>query len=336
MTTTTLLAQLRLDALLVTRHRFLHVMLGMAVLFGVLVRFALPEDIVHRTRLHVLDPSGAAASVPGVVVVEDRAALEAALLADDEAVGLVLGGETAELVLRGSEAPEVAALAKTEAEMLWLATRGQLPRRSHDVTMLSEPRPPAPFSTSFVPVLLAIDVILLGFFFSSVLMLQERTWGTVRYFRAGPGSTTLYLGSKLVVMLGLTALGTLALVGIAAPRALLSPLLWGMVLLGSAGLTLFGTGLAAWFKSLKTFFLPLVLASLVGALPLSAYFLPTLSLGALSWLPTWAVMVGAREALFPSGASDVVVSSSVALLAFFLLSAAFAYLSVDRRIMRGG
>lgn len=330
-------AQVRLDALMPARHRFLHVMLGMALLFGLLVRFALPDELARQTSFYVVAPAGAA--LPGLTTVPDRAALDEALHDDDDALGLVLDGERAELVLRGSEPPEVAALARRQAEVLALSASGARLTPAHEVTRLSAPRPPLPFSTSMVPVLLAVDVVLLGFLFASVCVLQEKTWGTVRFFRVGPGTTALYLGSKLVVMLALTALGTLVLVAVAVPSALRSPLLWLVVLLGGGGLTLFGIGLAAWFRSLKTFFIPLVLVSLVAALPLGAYFVPTFSLGALSLLPTWAVMTGAREALAPSGPSGAsleVVRASLAVLVPFLVgSAAFATLSLRRRVLQG-
>src|SRR5690606_9426393 len=68
-----LLSQLQLDALLTVRHRFLHVMLGMALLFGVLVRFALPDTLEHRAKVYVVDASDRAATLPGTNVLPDRA-----------------------------------------------------------------------------------------------------------------------------------------------------------------------------------------------------------------------------------------------------------------------
>lgn len=328
-----LLSQLKLDGTLTVRHRFLHVVLLMAALFGGLVRFALPEQLSHPSLVWIHDAARPAANEE-LHLVASEADLRAKLVEDKDAVGLSLNeGRGVKLLLRGSESDEARALARTEAEIAWLKLRGVGLEEAHATTTLRAPSPPVPFSLSTLPMLLAVDVIFMGFLFASVMLLQEKQLGTVRFFRVGPSSAPLYVGSKALVNLGLSLLGTLVMFGVAMPRGLLEPWLWAFVAAGSLAMTFLGMGLSAFFRNLSGFFYPLMVVGMASSLPMAAYLMPTLELGPLEVLPTWSVMVGVREALFPTGASGVVSSSFAVLSVVTTLAAAFAFVAVRRRVL---
>lgn len=324
-----LLSQLALDGKLVVRHRFLHVVVLMAALFGLLVRFALPEHLSPPARAWLHD-----AAQPIDSEVHRRVASEAALRekleVDREAVGMSFAGAEARLLLRGSEPPASVALARSQAEATWLQLRGVSLKPSHRIERLRERTPPPPFSLTQLPVLLAVDVVFFGFLFASVMLLQEKTQGTVRFFRTAPASTLVYVSSKVLVNLGLGFVGTAVLFGVALPRGLTEPGVWALVTTGSLALTSVGLGTAAFFRNLSGFFYPLVVVGLGATVPMAGYLVPTVELGPLKLLPTWGVMFGAREVLFPTGARALVFESLLLTGGSAIVGFSFALVAVRR------
>lgn len=326
-------SQLRLDGKLTVRHRFLHVVVLMAAVFGLLVRFALPDELSHPSLVWIHDEARPVTH-EAAFLLESEDALRKKLAEDKDAVGLSLDDEGGlKLILRGSEDEGARALARTEAELRWLALRGVAMPEAHDTTTLRPPSAPPPFSLTTLPILLAVDVIFMGFLFASVMLLQEKQLGTVRFFRVGPTSASLFVASKALVNLGLSVLGTLVLFGVAMPSGLDEPWLWAFVVIGSLAMTFLGMGLAAFFRNLSGFFYPLMVVGMLSSLPMAGYLMPTLDLGPLALFPTACVMTGVREALFPTGASAVVLSSLAALAGFTLCAGAFALVVVRRRVM---
>lgn len=256
--------RIALDLRQAYRHRFVHVVVGVASAFGALVRFAVPP--------HVQRP------------------------------------------MPWSEVPRE------------LGTH-------HVLTVLGPLREPPPFDLSFVPLMLGLDVVMLGFLFGGVMVLQEKMDGTLRAYRVGPGGTAPFVLSKLLVNVLLGGLNAAVFLAWAHPSALLSPGLVLLVLGVTTVLTLLGMGLATYFDSLSTFFYPLAVVGLVLNLPMLAYVSPSLELAWLEWVPTWDVMFVGRALLFdPESVRAWEVMARVGL--GLALTGAFATWSIDRRLMK--
>ena len=254
---------LRLDATLAVRHRLLHVVVVVAVLFGVVVRFLLPAEAPGAWD-H-LDPEALVSGLP--VQVLD-------------------------------------------------------PGSSHP-----------PRNLTVLPVLFAVDLCVLGFMFAGVMVLQDKEFGTLRLFRVSPGTTAGYLGSKLAVNVGLTALNYVVLVGIGAPHLLPVLPAAAIVLLAASGMTLLGIALAVFFRNLSSFFYPLAAVGLLAAVPMYKAEVPAANLEWAWWLPTWHALFGADAAYF-GGPPQVVQAGLWYTAAFATVAALAAWLAVDRRLMR--
>ncbi|HJL15378.1 MAG TPA: hypothetical protein RMH99_06980 [Sandaracinaceae bacterium LLY-WYZ-13_1] len=256
--------QLALDAKQAWRHRFVHVVFGLATVFGLLVRFAVPARVERR------------------------------LPWDD--VPADLGAHHALTVLRPG-AVEV------------------------------------PFDAGLVPLILGLDVALMGFLFGGVMVLQEKVAGTVAAYRTSPGGTAPYVLSKLGINLAMAAFNAAVFVAWAHPAGLLAPGVFAVTLVVVASLTLLGMGVAVFFDGLSSFFYPLALGGLLLNLPMIAYVSPSLSLGWMRWIPTWDVMFLGRELLFPTG-RGADLGAVARLVGWLLVTGAFATWAVDRRLMR--
>jgi hypothetical protein len=203
---------------------------------------------------------------------------------------------------------------------------------AHEVMILRPGLERPPFNLSILPVLLAVDVVFLGFMFGAVMVLQDKQFGVTRLFRVGPGTVGGYIGSKLIINLGLVALNVVLLVGLGDLSLFLHRELYPRVLSCAGGMTLLGIGMGALFRQLSTFFYPMAGVGLLAALPTFLYLERT-ELAAAWWLPTYHVLFGA-DAVFFGGDARVVHTAIGLCLAFAALAAVFAAWMVSNYVMK--
>ncbi len=246
-----------------------------------------------------------------------RHRLLAVVLVVATAFGLLVGWVLPESLVTGAAAPpaEVSSVPVAHAEIILHPGAG---------------RPP--FNLTMLPVLLAVDVVLLGFMFAAVMVLQDKEFGVVHVHRVGPGTIGEYVGSKLLINLGLVLLNLLVLFGLGAPELLLRWWLYPLVLTCAAGMTLLGIGLGAYFRNLSAFFYPMAGIGVLAALPMFLY-LERVELTLAWWLPTYHVLFGADAILF--GGDPRVITTALGMgLVFAALAGLLALRMVSTRVMR--
>jgi hypothetical protein len=256
------LTLLRLDAKLAVRHKLVHVMLIVAIGFGALIGFAVPE------QLELIESTDIAA---------DAVAIAAPTVLEPGAV-----------------------------------------------------KPP--FDDLMLLVMYTLDLCMLGFMFGSVMILQDKEQGTIRYFRIAPGSALQYLASKLALNVGLSLVNLVVLTAFVAPWALLEPRLYAITLCICAGMTALGMTIAVFLRNLSQWFFPTIGLSLIGTLPVYLVFTPTPSLAWTRWLPTYHILFGSEAVLF--GDPELATTSLIYALVFALLTALACGLAIRGRLLR--
>jgi ABC-2 family transporter protein len=189
-----------------------------------------------------------------------------------------------------------------------------------------------PFDDLMLLVMYALDLCLLGFMFGSVMILQDKEQGTIRYFRIAPGSALQYMTSKLTLNVGLSLVNLVVLTAFVAPWALAKPELYALTLLICAGMTTLGMTIACFMRNISQWFFPAIALSLIGTLPVSLVFTPTQSLAWTRWLPTYHILFGSEAVLF--GDAEVATTSLVYALVFAALTAAACGLAIRSRLLR--
>lgn len=326
--------------------RLIHVCLGIGLVFGLAVRFALPAqlelgdppqvaDLTEDGRFgeyfaeHGLADAGA--------VHDSLEALEAAVAADPDAIGLALTGTPAApgatMILQGHEPETTVVALRSGVAGIW-AENGVSRPRAHRLTVLRPEQPRPPFNLSMIPMLLTIDVLVVGFFFGGVMVLQDRSLGAVGAYRVTPGGTGVYLASKILVNVILALVYTALLLVIAPPQAVPLLSLIAVVCLSSALLTTVGIGVAVFFRTLSSFFYPASLISLVLSAAMPAYFFPAFNTPWIRALPTYQAMFTLRELLLPSGRPSTLGEFCLAIGAGLAVALVLTTLAVDRRLLR--
>lgn len=190
-----------------------------------------------------------------------------------------------------------------------------------------------PFDALMLAVMYTLDLCLLGFMFGSVMLLQDKDQGTIRYFRVGPGTALDYVGSKLAVNLGLSLLNFAILTGIVAPWALLEPDLLALAVLICVGMTALGMTIAVYVRSLSQWFFPMIAVSMIGTLPVTQLMTPNHALDWTWWLPTHHMLFGAESLMFDRHA-EVGVAALIYAASFCVLAAAICAVAVRTRLLR--
>nr|WP_255216628.1 ABC transporter permease [Pseudenhygromyxa sp. WMMC2535] len=331
---------IRLDAKHALRHKLVHVTVALALLFGALIAFVLPEQLEHQSHDLLLDASegGRFAALLDAVdpsqVFTQREALREAVAEEPSALGIVFEGSSeaprATVYVQGNESPERLALIDTGVDAMWRGAAGSPPLPAPTVLDPGAQKPA--FDLMFLPILFAVDLCLLGFMFGAVMVLQDKQSGIVALYRVSPGRALDYLLAKLTVNLGLSALNLLILVGVAAPALLLEPRLYAIVLPCCAGMTALGMGLAAFFRDIAQFFYPMAAVGLLAATPMYVVFSPSPGLAWTRWLPSYHALFGAEAVFFTKDAAVIAASTTYSLL-FAAAMISLSALALHRRLL---
>lgn len=304
-------SQLRLDARVAYRGRFVHVVVAVALLFGALVRFG----------------SGVAPDGEMTIEVWESGPVESAKRA-------VVDGADAVVL---SDAVVVDAAAPAHTELLALSRARNAEDSGSPVRVLRPDTPAISGASLALPLLFGMDVAIIGFLLAGVMLLADKQHGTVYFYRVTSASTWPYVLSKAIVNVALAALNTAILFAVAEPAQIGSFAAWAILMLAVLTLSLLGVGMAVHFRNLSSFFYPLTALALVLQLPMLPYLSPGMGWADwLAFLPTHAVMFGGRLALAPGSGSFAWLEYIWIQLPALALCAAFAGWSVHRRLLREG
>ncbi len=201
-----------------------------------------------------------------------------------------------------------------------------------------EPAPlPIALNLKGIPVFLIFEAGILGFLLVAVIVFQEKQEGTIRAYRASPGGTLAYLGSKTLVFVTLSLLygaGVIAAGIVMGARPNLAGTL--LALAGaSAALTLGGLGFACYFQNLSGWFFPGLGLLIVNILPFFSYANPAFSPGWMSLIPSYPYL-RLTEAYFFNPGSPPSESLFWPALAWLAVLLAFAFASVKAKLLKEG
>ena len=191
-----------------------------------------------------------------------------------------------------------------------------------------------PINKSMIAIILAFEVMILGFLFVAVVVFGEKKEGSIRSYRVSPSGLGNYVVSKTLVFTLLSMIYglvmTTATIGFRVNYAALAAVLF----LSCALMTLLGLGIAAFFNNISEWFVPGVLVLAVNMLSILPYQIPTYSAKFLTFLPGYSVIFGVSEILFPTGKEGFLPPLLLILTVQLVLFAVFALWAVRRKMMK--
>lgn len=341
---TRLLTLMHQDLVLAIRN-YMALLTGVILLIMAAMIWLLPERLDTGADEYVYDASESGqlerylrqAGAEDETFVDSTDELRAALDESNRGIGVVFEGDVQDphfrLLTVGRLAEENVNLMRATLDTVIRFMRGETPD-NFDVQLLRPPGDPVPLNLSIVPVALVFEVVLLGYFFGAVMIFQEKQEGVNRAYRVSPATTLDYLLSKTVLFTAMSIVYAVLLLLIAFQlQADYGPVLL-LVILTSTMMTLLGLAIAVFFNNISEWFFVGLAVLMLNLLPVLSYAMPTFAPRWLTLIPSYPVLFGVDELLFPTGGEGFMAPLLLQLLAFNVIAFALAYLAIDRKLMK--
>ncbi len=333
------------DLIIASRNWFLAAIVVMLVIFLALIWF-LPEQFDVQATEIIYDATPGQEMQQTLITMgadpesfyQSRESLEAALNKQKKGVGVVIEGDLRNLsytfITQGQFAPQNLNVLGAALDSVAAAANGAAAPDNLKLTLLRDKSDPIPMNEAGVPVFLVFEVVALGFFLVAAIIFQEKQEGMVRAFRVSPTGTMTYILAKTAVFLILGVLYALVLLllGLGFDVPLGSLLL--LVILGSSMMTLLGIVVAVFFNNLSEWFFVGAFVLIIFMLPTISYAIPAFAPTFITWTPSYPLVFGVRELLFPTGKADFLLPTVGLLVVYNVVALGLAYWAVERKLMQ--
>ncbi len=337
------------DLAIALRNGFHYVVLILALLCIVLVNFAIPgeakttprEIFLDATPDKVLEVFLREQGVEAERFYSDRETLEAELKGNRNTIGIIftgnLGNPRVTVIHQGTESQRILNVLESTIEGA-LEMAGAAPPReaAFDVELLRREAPPVPFNKGMLPLFMVLEVIMFGFVIIAVMVFQEKEEGSIRAFRVSPAGVLEYILSKasVNVLMGLVY-GLLIVIFTMGFNVNFLNLLV-LIILASFLMTLAGLFLSVFFNNISEFIFVALGVVLLTMLPAISYMYPSFAPAFVTWIPSYPVVFGMREIIFPTGKAGFMAPLVQVLLVENALLLGLSYWAVQRKMMKEG
>lgn len=196
---------------------------------------------------------------------------------------------------------------------------------------------PADYLRIVGPLLIFFEPALLGFTFIGAMLFSEKNDGTVWALSTTPVSWRSYYLSKTLVMAALAVIGGFIILVVGTGLSVNYSLILFGVILTSTVYTLLGVAIAAKYRNLENYFVPLLAMLAVSLLPFAAYhgLLSGAWTAILYAIPSYPALYF-FQAGFESVTPEILVISGAALVVWTLIAYLLARYRFQSYAVEGG
>jgi len=311
------MALLRLDWKIAYRNGFFFITLAIALLYVALVRWVLPiGGEIESIRLGIYDRTEARmwktwlADHPEDFRFYDSEEELVNAVQGKKTLGLVIGDEGWTVYRQGYENDRDIAFLVASFHTLSKTMRGQLNYEDLSIQTLEAQAPPETLVTRMVPLLMATDIILLGFFFAAAMVFNEKKENSLTAVRVSPLSGAQYLLSKIAVTVAFSMIFSVLFLLLSGFFCWGTLALFGVILLSSFVMSGIGVLLGCYYSSISDFIYPGFIVTLVcivpGLLPLLSDIGIDLPVSLVEWIPSYYAFRETSHLLFHPAESEFV------------------------------
>lgn len=297
----------KLDSTVVLRNGFVAVVLILAVIYSLMVNYAIPETTGNKIGAseYFLDQTSnkkyeayllATEKKDNVVQTMDQ--LKEKLAQDNMGIGILFQEEKVTIIKQGHEQEGnihllVAALDRFVKEVNNVPAPQQIETR-----VLKPETNKIPLNKLVIPLLLATDITLIGFMLIAAMIFQEKKEGSIEVYGVSPGKTVNYVLSKLTVN-SLLALLFSIIFGLFTLGTEVNYFFYSVIVFLAAFLfSALGMLIGQFYNSISDFIFVAVAFFTVMLLPVTTYFVPTFSLPFFKLVPSYSIIFGLKNLLF--------------------------------------
>lgn len=316
------------------RNYFFVVTIFIAVFFGLIINFVVPEDTSIKPDIYIYNSydgeyaglmdgiiEGSQQKHSNMYMLKSRREVVESMKDNFNSIGLVIleksGLPNMEFIMQGYENEKI-------VNTLILSMEDDIKKKIYgdiniDTIVLKQDMELAdiPFNKSILPMFLVMEPVLLGFIMILALVFMEKDEGTIKAYMVSPGGVSEYLAAKIVFMIILgwisAVISTLMVVGVNADYIkLLSIVTVGGIFASGLGLIV-----SSFFDNLSKSMVWIMIVSILLSLPFISYFVPSFAPNYIRLIPTYSLLFAMKEAVFPTGNTAIIYNT---LITFFILA----------------
>lgn len=336
------------DMTVAIRNYFHLVIIFLALIMIIVINFVVPDQIKLTPQEVFFDNSEGKVLQKFLIekgvdksrFFDSKEALASEVRNNSNTLGIIMEGtiDNAKFTIihQGTESEEILNVLDATIESTLDTIRGYTKYSEYQVEYLRPKAEPIPFNKNLLPVFISFEVVMLGFLLIAVMVFQEKEDGSIRAYRVSPSGTLEYILSKTAVNLVLSTVYGGLIVLFTMGTSVNYLILFTVIILVSFLMTLLGLSISVFFKSLQEFLFVGVGVMALLSFPMISYFTPSFAPGFITWLPSYPVMFGLREILFPTGKTSLVISLILMLAVEGAVLFAVSYWAVKRKLMKEG
>lgn len=187
------------------------------------------------------------------------------------------------------------------------------------------------FNKLFLPLLILFEPALLGLILIATMIFLEKEEDTIQAFAVTPGRLSEFLVSKVLFILCLSIISATIITGLTVGFSGYFIYLLMIVAISSIFSSSLALFISSFFDTISKSMMWLIFISVALTIPMVSYFAPSVSPGWMKWLPTYPLLFAIKEAVFPTGNIDYVITT---IWKFGLLSIVIFAVSVPLFKMR--
>lgn len=196
-----------IDLKVAIRNKFFLISFILAIVYSILILFVIPENIdTGFSNLYFVDNSSEnifskMLDHPEIIFLENEEILKDIIIEKSNTIGIILNDNDYEIFVQGYESDKTINLIKSQINSIYnvLLNNENIHQNIPEIILLEKSQDQLSFNKNFIPMLLAMDVIFLGFMFVAVMVFQEKQEGGIFVYRVSPAGTFNYLMSKITV-----------------------------------------------------------------------------------------------------------------------------------------
>lgn len=339
---------IQLDLQIVIRNKFHYVVLFLALLAIIVINFIIPKEVKITPKEMFLDLTPEKAmekfaineGVPGDRIFNSREELEREVNSNKNAIGVIMEGTLEDskftIIQQGTEPVETMNLLDSTIEEMLNTLRGNIRPKSYDMQYLRPKAAKVPFNKNMIPLLMVFEVVMFGFTIIAVMVFQEKEDGSIKAYRVSPAGVLRYILSKAVVNVLMALTYGVLIVLFTMGLKINYGALFLILMLTSFLMTIMGLFISVFFKNLSEFLFSGLSVITISSFPMISYLYPSFAPDFITFIPSYPVVFGIREILFPTGKDGFLTPMILMLTVEGMFFLAASYLAVSRKLMKEG
>lgn len=335
---------LKQDSKLAIRNGYIAVVIILAIIYILLIRFVVPEELkigISEIAYDVTDGNfnEYLKDFPEDRLLTSNEEFYLNLNDNPNTIGIIFDGTIKNpkvtIVKQGTEYDKALNLLEASIKRTLADYKGEADNATINTTYLRPQSDKIPFNKSLLPLFLSTEVISFGFIIIAVMVFQEKTLGTLKAYRVSPGGVFNYVFSKTIVNVAMAMIfGMLLTVGVMGFDIPYLEFL-SVIALASILMTLLGIWLSVYFDDLESFLFVGVGLICIFAIPLMSYLFPTFSYRFFEYIPSYPIIFGVREMLFYTGKENFLLPMFFTLIVEILGVGIITLKTVKKRLLKG-